>query len=204
MNIPGTQSGIKVEKMMPTFSFRIPKIDFYINTPALSVSTTTDKFKSYEEDGTFYILNANTKTIYFNDIVFERARVREATARLEFSKITVNLVNEYDNELKNKHYREYNVTLNGYLIGLLTIVSESGVMGSNLELTPLTKLKIWAKYEVKNLGVLNKHYYGKSTNNSDKRVGVIDFTFKMHCYTDKNLTNKISDDVIISTILVNT
>ena len=195
---------MKVEKMMPTFSFRIPKIDFYINTPALSVSLTTDKFRSYENDGVFYILNSNTKTIYFNDIVFDRARVREASSRLQFAKIKVELANEYDNEFKNKHYREYNVFVNGYLTGLLTIISEMGVFGSNTELTPLTKLKIWAKYEVKNLGVLNKHYYGKSTNNPEKRVGVIDFTFKMNCFTDKNLTNKISDDVVISTILVNT
>lgn len=195
---------MKVEKMMPTFSFRIPKIDFYINTPALSVSLTTDKFRSYENDGVFYILNSNTKTIYFNDIVFDRARVREASSRLQFAKIKVELSNEYDNEFKNKHYREYNVFVNGYLTGLLTIISEMGVFGSNMELTPLTKLKIWAKYEVKNLGVLNKHYYGKSTNNPEKRVGVIDFTFKMNCFSDKNSTNMISDDVVISTILVNT
>jgi hypothetical protein len=190
--------------MMPTFSFRIPKIDFYINTPALSVSLTTDKFRSYESDGVFYILNSNTKTIYFNDIVFDRARVREASSRLQFAKIKVELTNEYDNEFKNKHYREYNVFVNGYLTGLLTIISEMGVFGSNMELTPLTKLKIWAKYEVKNLGVLNKHYYGKSTNNPEKRVGVIDFTFKMNCFSDKNSKNMISDDVVISTILVNT
>lgn len=195
---------MKVEKMMPTFSFRIPKIDFYINTPALSVSLTTDKFRSYENDGVFYILNSNTKTIYFNDIVFDRARVREASSRLQFAKIKVELANEYDNEFKNKHYREYNVFVNGYLTGLLTIISEMGVFGSNMELTPLTKLKIWAKYEVKNLGVLNKHYYGRSTNNPEKRVGVIDFTFKMNCFSDKNSTNMISDDVVISTILVNT
>lgn len=195
---------MKVEKMMPTFSFRIPKIDFYINTPALSVSLTTDKFRSYENDGVFYILNSNTKTIYFNDIVFDRARVREASSRLQFAKIKVELTNEYDNEFKNKHYREYNVFVNGYLTGLLTIISEMGVFGSNMELTPLTKLKIWAKYEVKNLGVLNKHYYGRSTNNPEKRVGVIDFTFKMNCFSDKNSTNMISDDVVISTILVNT
>jgi|GEM_PF-2351936 hypothetical protein len=195
---------MKVEKMMPTFSFRIPKIDFYINTPALSVSLTTDKFRSYESDGVFYILNSNTKTIYFNDIVFDRARVREASSRLQFAKIKVELTNEYDNEFKNKHYREYNVFVNGYLTGLLTIISEMGVFGSNMELTPLTKLKIWAKYEVKNLGVLNKHYYGKSTNNPEKRVGVIDFTFKMNCFSDKNSKNMISDDVVISTILVNT
>lgn len=195
---------MKVEKMMPTFSFRVPKIDFYINTPALSVSLTTDKFRSYENDGVFYILNSNTKTIYFNDIVFDRARVREASSRLQFAKIKVELTNEYDNEFKNKHYREYNVFVNGYLTGLLTIISEMGVFGSNMELTPLTKLKIWAKYEVKNLGVLNKHYYGKSTNNPEKRVGVIDFTFKMNCFSDKNSTNMISDDVVISTILVNT
>jgi len=195
---------MKVEKMMPTFSFRIPKIDFYINTPALSVSLTTDKFRSYESDGVFYILNSNTKTIYFNDIVFDRARVREASSRLQFAKIKVELTNEYDNEFKNKHYREYNVFVNGYLTGLLTIISEMGVFGSNMELTPLTKLKIWAKYEVKDLGVLNKHYYGKSTNNPEKRVGVIDFTFKMNCFSDKNSKNMISDDVVISTILVNT
>ena len=57
--------GRKVERLMPTFSFRTPKVDFYINTPAVSISSNSDKFTTYENDGIFYILNSNTKTIYF-------------------------------------------------------------------------------------------------------------------------------------------
>lgn len=196
--------GRKVEKMMPTFSFRIPKVDFYINTPAISISANTDKFKTYEDDGIFYILNSNTKTIYFNNLVFYKARVREAAARSEYDKITANLINEYDDEFKNKHYQEYNILVNGYVTGLLTIITEKGLLGSNMELTPLTKVKIAAKYEAKNLGVLNKHYYGHSVSTPNKKVGTVDFTFTMSCYTDKNLTNMITDEVVISTILVNT
>ena len=50
----------------------------------------------------FYILNSNTKTIYFNNLVFSKARVREAAARSEFDRITANLVKEYDDEFKDE------------------------------------------------------------------------------------------------------
>jgi hypothetical protein len=193
---------VKVEKTMPTFSFVIPKTGFYINTPALSVSVTTDKFESIEKDGTFNILNTNTQLIYFNDITFVRARTRDSELRSRLNFIKVLLTNTYETE--TKFYQEYTVTINGLTTGKLTIVTDLGVIGSNKPIVPLTKLPFSAFYEVQNLGVLNKHYYGKTTNNPLKRVGIIDFTFNLKAYVDKELTKTINEDIVISTILVNT
>jgi hypothetical protein len=193
---------VKVEKIMPTFSFVIPKTGFYINTPALSVSVTTDKFESIEKDGTFNILNTNTQLIYFNDITFVRARTRDSELRSRLNFIKVLLTNTYETE--TKFYQEYTVTINGLTTGKLTIVTDLGVIGSNKPIVPLTKLPFSAFYEVQNLGVLNKHYYGKTTNNPLKRVGIIDFTFNLKAYVDKELTKTINEDIVISTILVNT
>lgn len=193
---------VKVEKTMPTFSFVIPKTGFYINTPALSVSVTTDKFESIEKDGVFNILNTNTQLIYFNDITFVRARTRDSELRSRLNFIKVLLTNTYETE--TKFYQEYTVTINGLTTGKLTIVTDLGVIGSNKPIVPLTKLPFSAFYEVQNLGVLNKHYYGKTTNNPLKRVGIIDFTFNLKAYVDKELTKTINEDIVISTILVNT
>lgn len=193
---------VKVEKTMPTFSFVIPKTGFYINTPALSVSVTTDKFESIEKDGVFNILNTNTQLIYFNDITFVRARTRDSELRSRLNFIKVLLTNTYETE--TKFYQEYTVTINGLTTGKLTIVTDLGVIGSNKPIVPLTKLPFSAFYEVQNLGVLNKHYYGKTTNNPLKKVGIIDFTFNLKAYVDKELTKTINEDIVISTILVNT
>jgi hypothetical protein len=193
---------IKVEKTMPMFSFVIPKTGFYINTPALSVSVTTDKFKSIEKDGGFNILNTNTQPIYFNDITFVRARTRDSELRSRSNFIKVLLTKTYETE--TKFYQEYTVRINNLITGVLTIVTDLGVIGSNKSIIPLTKLPFSAFYEVKNLGVLNRHYYGKTTSNPLKRVGIVDFTFNLKAYADKELTKIINEDLVISTILVNT
>jgi ABC-type nitrate/sulfonate/bicarbonate transport system substrate-binding protein len=46
--------------------------------------------------------------------------------------------------------------------------------------------------------------YGTTTNNPLKRVGIVDFTFNLKAYGDKELTKVINEDLVISTILVNT
>lgn len=187
---------------MPVFSFVIPKNNFYINTPALSVSLTSDKFKSSEKDGVFNILNTNTQPIYFNDITFLRARTRDSELKARLNYIKVLLTNTYETE--TKYYQEYTVRVDGFVTGKLTIVTDLGVIGSNKPIMPLTKLSFSAFYEVQNLGVLNKHYYGKTTNNPLKKVGVVDFTFNLKAYGDKDLTKIINEEMTISTILVNT
>ena len=192
----------KVTQVMPVFSFVIPKNNFYINTPAVSVSVTTDKFQTTEKDGVFGILNTNTQPIYFNDITFVRARTRDSELKGRLNFIKVLLTNTYETE--TKYYQEYTVSVNGFTTGKLTIVTDLGAIGSNKSILPLTKLSFSAFYEVQNLGVLNKHYYGKTTNSPLKRVGIIDFTFNLKAYADKELTKIINEDLVISTILVNT
>ena len=59
-------------------------------------------------------------------------------------------------------------------------------------------------YEVKNLGVLNKHYYGKTSVRPNKRVGIIDFTFSLKGYSNTTNNAEIDEDIVITTILVNT
>jgi hypothetical protein len=192
----------KVVKTMPFFSFVIPKINFYVNTPAVSVSVTTDKFQTSEKDGVFNILNTNTQPIYFNDITFVRARTRDSELKSRLNFIRVSLTNTYETE--TKYYQEYTVRVNGFMTGKLTIVTDLGAIGSNKSIIPLTKLSFSAFYEVENLGVLNGHYYGKSTNSPLKRVGIVDFTFNLKAYGDKELTKIINEEMVISTILVNT
>ena len=187
---------------MPVFSFVIPKNNFYINTPALSVSLTSDKFQSSEKDGVFNILNTNTQPIYFNDITFLRARTRDSELKARLNYIKVLLTNTYETE--TKYYQEYTVRVDGFVTGKLTIVTDLGLIGSNKPIMPLTKLSFSAFYEVQNLGVLNKHYYGKTTNSPLKKVGIVDFTFNLKAYGDKDLTKIINEEMTISTILVNT
>lgn len=112
------------------------------------------------------------------------------------------LTNTYETE--TKFYQEYTVTINSLITGVLTIVTDLGAIGSNKPIMPLTRLPFSAFYEVKNLGVLNRHYYGKTTNNPLKRVGIVDFTFNLKAYGDKEFTKIINEDLVISTILVNT
>ena len=192
----------KVVKVRPVFSFVIPKNNFYINTPALSVSLTSDKFQSSEKDGVFNILNTNTQPIYFNDITFLRARTRDSELKARLNYIKVLLTNTYETE--TKYYQEYTVRVDGFVTGKLTIVTDLGLIGSNKPIMPLTKLSFSAFYEVQNLGVLNKHYYGKTTNSPLKKVGIVDFTFNLKAYGDKDLTKIINEEMTISTILVNT
>jgi hypothetical protein len=196
------QYGTKVVKVMPTFSFVIPKNNFYINTPGFSVNATTDKYLSLEKNGTFNILNTNTQPIYFNDITFVKATPRDSELKSRSNFIKVLLTKTYETE--TKYYQEYTVSTNGIVTGILTIVTDLSVIGSNKVIIPLARLEFSAFYEVKNLGQLSKHYYGKTTNNPLKRVGIVDFTFNLKAYGDKELTKLINEELVISTILVNT
>jgi len=52
--------------------------------------------------------------------------------------------------------------------------------------------------------VLNQHYYGKTSNAPNKRVGIIDFTFSLKAYSNISNNTEIEEDIVITTILVNT
>jgi len=183
---------------MPVFNFIIPQTEFYINTPGISVSHGDGL--TYEADGKFFILNTNTKTIYFNDISFVKAQVRDPLlrSRLDLIKVTEDV--RYQTETKQSI--QYTVQYNGKLIGLLTITTDLGLIGSNKPLIPLTKIGFSAFYQVKNIGAPYQ-YYGKTTNDPHKNVGIIDFTFNLKCYSDTNFLNEINENVVISAILVN-
>jgi hypothetical protein len=196
------QYGTKVVKVMPTFSFIIPKNNFYINTPGFSVNATTDKYLSLEKEGTFNILNTNTQPIYFSDITLVKATPRDSELKSRPNFVKALLTNTYETE--TKYYQEYTISINGIVTGKLTIVTDLGTIGSNKAIIPLSRLEFSAFYEVKNLGQLSKHYYGKTTNHPLKRVGIVDFTFNLKAYGDKELTKVINEDLVISTILVNT
>lgn len=200
--MPTQEATRKVIQVMPRFSFVIPKNNFYINTPGVSISSNTDKFETIEKDGIFGIINTNAQPIYFNDIVFVRARPRDSELRSRINYTKVSLSNTYETE--TKFYQEYSVMINGYQTGKLTIVTDLNMIGSNKMIIPLTKLEFSAFYEVKNLGVLSKHYYGKTTSNPLKKSGVMDFTFNLKAYADKELTKIVNEELVISTILVNT
>ena len=104
------------------------KINFYVNTPAVSVSVTTDKFQTTEKDGVFNILNTNTKPIYFNDITFVRARTRDSELKSRLNFIKVLLTNTYQTE--TKYYQEYTVRVNGFITGVLLDVNGGQAMST--------------------------------------------------------------------------
>jgi hypothetical protein len=71
-------------------------------------------------------------------------------------------------------------------------------------LLPLTTLEFSAFYEVLNLNILDTHYYGKTATDPEKRVGAIDLTFNIKCFTDNTFNNVVNEEVVISVILVKT
>lgn len=203
--------GRRVEYKMPVFSFSIPKINFYINTPGVSV-VGPDKYLTTESGGKFKILNPNTTSIYFNNLTYVKAQFRDSKLNSTLNALKLTLTNEYDetdlvgseNIVGTKHYQEYQVTKNGKLIGKLTLVIPFGLLGSNKILLPLTTVEFSAFYEVLNLNVLDTHYYGKTSVDPEKRVGAIDLTFNIKCFTDNTFNNVVSEEVVISVILVKT
>jgi hypothetical protein len=204
--------GRRVEYKMPVFNFSIPKINFYINTPGVSV-VGPDKYLTTESSGKFKILNPNTTSIYFNNLTYVKAQHRDSKINSTLNTLKLNLVNEYDetdlvgseNITGTKHYQEYQVTNNGKLIGKLTLVIPVGLLGSNKMLLPLTTLEFSAFYEVLNLNVLNTHDpYIKTSLDPEKKVGVIDLTFNIKCFTDNTFNNVVNEEVVISVILVKT
>ncbi len=203
--------GRRVEYKMPIFNFSIPKVDFYINTPGISV-VGPDKYITSESEGKFSILNPNTKSIYFNNLTFAKAQFRDPKLKSNLNTLKLILVNEYDETnltgsesiVGTKHYQVYQLTNNGKLIGRLTLVTPVGLLGSNKMLLPLTTLEFSAYYEVLNLNVLDAQHYGKTSNDPDRRVGGIDLSFNINCFADSEFNSRITEEVVISLILVKT
>lgn len=203
--------GRRVEKKMPVFDFSIPKINFYINTPGVSV-VGPDKYITDESEGKFSILNPNTKSIYFNNLTFLKAQFRDAKLKSNFNTLRLTLINEYSETdltggeaiVGTKYYQEYRLTNKGRIIGKLTIVTPVGLLGSNKALLPLNTLEFSAYYEVLNLNVLGNQYYGKTSNDPDRRVGAIDLSFDINCFADSSFNTAIKETVVISLILVKT
>lgn len=201
----------RVVYKMPVFNFSIPKVDFYINTPGVSV-VGPDKYITQESEGKFHILNPNTKSIYFNNITFLKAQYRDPKLRSNISSLKLKLTEEYDetnlvgseNIEGTRHYQVFQLLNNGRLIGKLTLVTPVGLLDSNKMLLPLTTLEFSAFYEVMNLNSLDTHYYGKTSNDPDKRVGIIDLTFNIKCFSDSAFNNAINEEVVISVVLVRT
>jgi hypothetical protein len=203
--------GRRVEKKMPVFDFSIPKINFYINTPGVSV-VGPDKYITEESEGKFSILNPNTKSIYFNNLTFLRGQFRDARLRANLNTLRLTLIREYgENDITGseliagtKYYQEYQLTNRGRIIGKLTIVTPVGLLGSNKALLPLNTLEFSVYYEVLNLNNLATQYYGKTSNDPDKRVGVIDLSFDINCFADSTFNAAIKETVVISLIVVKT
>jgi hypothetical protein len=203
--------GRRVEYKMPVFNFSIPKVNFYINTPGFSV-VGPDKYISNESEGKFSILNPNTTSLYFNNITYSKAQFRDPKLRSSLSTLKLRLVEEYDetnlvgseNIVGTKHYQVFQLLNNGKLMGKLTLVIPVGLLGSNKMLLPLTTLEFSAHYEVLNLNKLDYHFYGKTSNDPSRRVGIIDILFDIKCFTDNTFTKSVTEEVAVSLILVKT
>jgi hypothetical protein len=190
----------KTEKQ-PVFDFMIKKEEFYINTNGTSVTESNKSYTTFN-NGLFYILNKNNKSLYFNGVYFTRATMRKERGYPP-NNLRVTLKNT--NFSGNFMYENYTVSFRNKEIGELTI-SRLAIFqnNSNLLLNPFQSIELSATYKVLNLNNLDLQYYGKSRLNQDKKKGTIDFNFNIRCFANKELTQQINETLTFSVNLVNT
>jgi hypothetical protein len=190
----------KAEKQ-PVFDFMIKKSDFYINTHGVSVTELSKSYTSYT-DGLFYVLNKNSKPIYFNGLYLSSVRMRRETGYPAIS-LVVSLNNT--RVIGNYTYEDYSLKFRGQQIGELTISRlNKFVNGNNEMLNPFQSIEMSATYAVFNLNKLDIQYFGKSNLNPNRKKGTIDVTFNIKCFADKEYTQQVNDTLVITINTINT
>lgn len=187
----------------PVLDFLIKQNDFYINTHGVSVSDITRSYTS-RANGLFYVLNKENKPIYFNRITPVSVRFRNESAipanRLSFVFLKTEL-----NSDETMIFDSYNVKFRSKIIGTFTISRPVKYTNGNNEiLTPFQSIEFAATYTVNNVNMLDTQYYGASNINPNRKVGTIDINLNIRCYSDKELTNIITDTLTLTVNLVNT
>jgi hypothetical protein len=171
----------RVTEKQPVFDFLIKNNDFYINTHGVSV-TEFDKSYTTLSDGKFYVLNKNNKTFYFNGLYLSSVRMRREngypTIALRAKLIDTRVIGNFV-------YEDYYLNFRGKDIGKLTISRLTRFANNN------------------NIMVSPLQYYGKSNIAENKNKGTIDVNFNIRCFTDKEYTNQISENLTITINTIN-
>jgi hypothetical protein len=174
-----------------------PKTDSVTGDPIFYGSDVTPNAPLHDK---LYILNKNTKSVFFNDVKLKDAVLRNRylssnEKNLITSSVQATKVNE---DVNIKHTFQYN----GRTIGVLDIrFPYSYYIKENVLILPFQSFPIQAFYTVVDPGVLPKHYFGKSVNEPDRRTGTLDMNFIVSCATKEG--TEINEDVTISVNLIN-
>jgi hypothetical protein len=190
----------RVTEKQPVFDFLIKNNDFYINTHGVSV-TEFDKSYTTLSDGKFYVLNKNNKTFYFNGLYLSSVRMRREngypTIALRAKLIDTRVIGNFV-------YEDYYLNFRGKDIGKLTISRLTRFANNNnIMVSPFQSIEMYATYSVLNVNNLSLQYYGKSNIAENKNKGTIDVNFNIRCFTDKEYTNQISENLTITINTIN-
>lgn len=216
----------------PEFSFYIPNSEFYINTPAVSVSDIT-KSRTNFNDSIFYFLNKNNVPLYYksiditqptitNDIVSSNAQIANRSVFNPVGKIRASFVkssNKVIDVIKDETlittdeaytYIPFIVSYKGNRLGQIILrVLNIYYNNPGIMVYPFESIPFAASYVSDNVGDLDKLYFGKTVKSLNKNLGTIDFTFYFQYYdvnpfdTTKTATLKYQP-VVISLNTVNT
>lgn len=196
-----TQLYSRITEKQPVFDFMIKKSDFYINTHGVSVTELGKSYTSYN-NGLFYILNKNNKPIYFNGLYFNSIKMRRENG---YPAANLTLVLSETRVDGNYTYEDYTLSFRRQTIGQLTIGRlNEYVNKSNIILNPFQSIEMSATYKVLNLNKLDIHYFGKSDLNPNKEKGVIDVSFNIKCFANKEYTQEINDTLVVTINTINT
>ena len=194
----------------PVLKFNITNLS--INFHGVSVSnpltstTPSPNTKTYNQYTTtsdkIYLLNKNTKSLKFNEIVFKDAILRNRN----LTSLDKNLITSKVETSKNINelvYIKRTFLYKNQPIGRLDIsYPYSYYNKENILILPFQSFPVSAQYTVLDPGgFFINHYYGQSVVEPNKRTGIIDVNFSVNCVSLKGLP--INEDLTISINLIN-
>lgn len=199
--IPSQSQQEMVVIKMPILDFYIPRNQFYINVPGVSVNEDDKSFTSLS-DTSFKVLNKNNTPIYFKGITLAsikfRGEIGIPSRFIQFLQEEVEVEDGYVIYSYALYFRRAK-------IGLLKLRTNDKYANSNNSLIyPFQSVEFNASYMVENVNHLHLQYFGRSQVRPNKRVGTIDIGLKVTCFTDKTLIKETSDIITICVNAVNT
>lgn len=186
----------------PTFSFYIPKNEFFINVPSLSV-TEGNKSISLIQDGKINLINRNNSPVYFSKIYLANALINNNYLSRDNKRLTFDINNITEDNENNYVYINHNIYYKTNKIGVLTLRFALDYYNTNKIIYPFQSVPFYFYYKVENLNKLDIQYFGKTDSNRNKKVGLIDFEMMLETYVDKSFVGTVTEPLIVSAYLVN-
>lgn len=191
----------------PQLDFYIPNSEFFINTPGFSAANVAQSATNFN-DGMFYLLNKNSITLYYKDIVLINGQIRSGYITAINKIVAIN--QELISNDETYTYVVYSVKYRGKLLGYLTIrILSHFYEQPGRAIAPFENVRFSASFSAQNVGNLGQVYYGKTGTAPDRNVGTIDVNFFIECWdSNPNDTSKIPNllkqRVTVSVNIVNT